>query len=76
MGLFDCDRIADILAEPHFGDLEQVRFGLHIHSASGDIDDQMETEAVIRGSRLSVFDARGVLEIDFTDEIEGTQDYR
>lgn len=73
--LFDYKRITDILTQPHFGDLKQVRVSIHTHSALGERDDRAETEMEIRQGCFSVFDFRDILDIEFTDEIEGTESY-
>jgi hypothetical protein len=72
MQLFDWDGVANILAQPPFEDLQQIRIAIHIYSDHYDEDDQESTEAFIRGSGFSVFNVRKILDIEFCDEIEGT----
>ena len=73
--LFDYERITDILTQPHFKDLEQVRVSIYTHSALGKQDDHAETEMGIRRGFFSVFERRDILDVEFTDEIEGTERY-
>ena len=73
--LFDYERITDILTQPHFMDLKQVRVGIYTHSALGAQDDRAETEMGIRQGCFSVFHWRDILDIEFTDEIEGMERY-
>lgn len=73
--LFNYERITDILTQPHFADLKQVRVSIHTHSAQGVGDDCAETDRRIRQGFFSVFDRRNMLDIEFTDKIEGIESY-
>jgi len=71
MQIFDWNGVADILAQPQFKDLGQIRIAIHTYLERGEGEDQDAIEAFIRASGFSVFDARRILDIEFCDEIEG-----
>lgn len=69
--LFDWSGVADILAQPHFEDLQRIHITIHLYFERGE-EDQRATEAFIRESEFSVFNTRNILDIEFSDEIAGT----
>lgn len=70
--LFDWNGVADILTQHHFEDLEQIHIAIHTYLERAEKVDEQASEAVIRESRFSVFDARNILDIEFCDDIAGT----
>jgi hypothetical protein len=70
--LFDWNGVANILTQPHFEDLQHIRIDIYTYFERGEKRDQQATEAFIRESGFSIFDARNILDIEFCDEIAGT----
>lgn len=66
--IFDWKSVADILARSNFDDLRLIRIIIHLDHG----DDQMKTETFIREHAFFMFDARGILDVEFRNEIEGT----
>ena len=68
--IFDWKGFADILVQPQFDDLQQIRIIIHIDH--DDDDGRQRAEAVIREGTFSTFGSRRLLRILFRGEIEGT----
>jgi len=70
IGIFDWQRLANILTQHQFDDLQQIRVIIHL-SRDG-YNGRQRAEAIIRESTFSIFGARRILSVEFQDEIAGT----